>query len=202
MAQDPYIIDCGSFLRLNQGANRIRVISAPYQGWFHLFEGKSVKCTKFAGECKICEGSDSDGKRNEPQRRWIVAVINRSWDFDSQWFSDYGHRLFSMGGSIFGEIQKLSRHEKWGDPTKYDLNIVVDQFARPIFTVIPEPKESFEHMYQKNADEFAEGMKGPLENLTDPTTELGYIPWRCFSAEILRGCGGPTNGSAFGEEGE
>lgn len=178
-----------SMLQMNTGANRIRLISKPYMGFFHYIDGFSKKCAMYDGECKLCE----DSEISKHQRRWIVAVIDRKLTGIYENFLDKC-KLLSMGGAIFGEIQKLSRMKEWGDPAGYDLNIEINAYKRPIFTVHPIRRIPLECAAKKEAEKSVEIMKATMENMCDPTVDIdSTFRWHPLSYKIACALGPQPN---------
>lgn len=121
------------YLKLENGKNRIRCVTRPYQYSVHTYKeegdtgyGDKIKCSKHHGSCAVCE------ENNRPKLRWYVGVIDRK----TQSF-----KILDIGASVFKTIQEMSRDEAWGDPGKYDLTIIVNKSAAPAqyYTVMGVP---------------------------------------------------------------
>src|ERR1700722_4226020 len=108
------------FLRLDEGKNKIRLVTAPYQYLVHRYKkegdpgfGQKVQCSAAHGSCPLCAMGD------KAKRRWLLGVIERKTGT---------YKILDISFAVFGQIKKCSDNtEDWRDPTKYDLNIVVDK---------------------------------------------------------------------------
>jgi hypothetical protein len=105
-----------SFLRLIPGTNIVRVLTAPFQYYQHKMTypggkkyGYRVTC---AGEgCPLCKDGD------KAKIRWFIGVIDRK---------ENRFKILDIGKSIFKDIQTHASDSDWGDPSRYDMDIVVD----------------------------------------------------------------------------
>jgi hypothetical protein len=123
-----------NWMRLEQGSNVVRIVTKPHQYWYHKYKeqetdpgfGDKIMCSKFHGSCPLC---DAKVRRS---RRWFVGVIDRRTQ---------SYKILDMSRTIYQNIQKFSRDEDYGDPGRYDVDIVVDKNAGPQgwYTVIPKP---------------------------------------------------------------
>lgn len=128
------------FMKLKKGDNEIRLLTNPFQYMVHKVKkdpnnpkdfGQKVPCSIAHGSCPACDHDPKD----KPKARWLYGIINR----DSNTF-----KVLDIGWSVFSDIKKLAKNvARWGDPTKYDLNIVVDPDggATGYYSVQPLPKE-------------------------------------------------------------
>ncbi len=124
------------YMRLQSGSNRVRLITKPFQYWTHKWKeegmqgfGEKVYCSKFHGSCPCCDAED------RPKRRWFAGIIDRKTGT---------YKILDMGVAIYQKVQGYSRDEDWGDPSQYDIDIVVDKNggATGYYNVIPKPKSS------------------------------------------------------------
>jgi hypothetical protein len=123
------------FLRLDDGDNEVRLVTAPYQYLVHRYKkegdpgfGQKVQCSASHGSCPLCDTGD------KAKRRWLLGVIERKKGT---------YKILDISYAVFGQIQKYAKNAAhWGDPTKYDLNIVVDKNggATGYYSVQPVPK--------------------------------------------------------------
>jgi len=124
------------YLRLDDGENEVRLLTNPFQYTSHKIKkdpnnpkdfGQKAYCSKIHGECPACEYGD-------PKTRWLYGVISRKTGT---------YKVLDVPWSIFSQIKKLNNNPKWGDPTKYDICIIVDKNADPTsyYAVQPVPKE-------------------------------------------------------------
>ena len=101
--------------------------------------------------------------KDKPKARWLYGVINRNGNV---------FKVLDIGWSVFSDIKKLAKNvQRWGDPTKYDINIIVDPDGGPTsyYSVQPLPKEPLSAADQQIKD------KVDLEDLrrrsTPPTPD-------------------------------
>jgi len=137
------------FLRLDEGPNEIRLVTQPFQYLVHKFKkeddkgfGQKVSCSMVHGSCPLCELGD------KAKPRWFIGVISRKTGT---------YKILDISYAVFSQIRKLARAPKWGDPSKYDLDIVVDKNggATGYYTVQPQPKEPLsagDQQIKDNAD--------------------------------------------------
>ena len=146
-----------SWLRLKDGDNEIRLLTKPYQMQIHKIKkdvtdakdyGQKVNCSKFHGSCPACDLAET---RNNPgdkcKSRWLFGVIDRSTGTS---------KILDVSYGVMVSLKKYASNTKsWGDPTKYDINIVVDKKAPPTsyYSVQALPKEPLSAADQKLRDE-------------------------------------------------
>lgn len=107
------------FLRLKEGSNEVRLLTQPHQYLVHKYKkngdtgfGQKVPCSAVHGSCPLC----ATGDKAKP--RWLLGVISR----------DTGtYKILDISYMVFSAIRKLNKNPKFGDPTKYDINIEVDK---------------------------------------------------------------------------
>ena len=124
------------FMRLDEGSNELRLITQPYQMLVHRYKkegdpgyGQKVYCSAIHGSCPLC----SLGDKAKP--RWLLGVISRKTGT---------YKILDVSFAVFSQIRKLARNtQRWGDPTKYDIDIVVDKNggATGYYSVQPISKE-------------------------------------------------------------
>ena len=128
------------YMRLQSGSNRLRLVTKPFQYWVHKWKeegmqgfGEKVYCSKFHGSCPCCDAEDNDSGRTKPKRRWFTGVIDRKTGT---------YKILDMGVAIYQKVQGYSRDEDWGDPSQYDVDIVVNKQggATGYYNVIAKPK--------------------------------------------------------------
>lgn len=108
------------FLRLDEGSNEMRIITQPFQYLVHKYKkeddkgfGQKISCSKIHGECPLCDLGD------KAKPRWLLGVISRKTGT---------YKVLDISFAVFGQIRKYARNtNRWGDPTKYDIDIVVDK---------------------------------------------------------------------------
>lgn len=124
------------FLRLDEGSNEVRLITQPFQYLVHKYKkegdkgyGQKVMCSAIHGSCPLCSAGD------KAKPRWLLGVISRK----TQSF-----KILDVSYSVFSQIRKLAKNtQRWGDPSKYDIDIIVDKNggATGYYTVQPISKE-------------------------------------------------------------
>lgn len=107
------------FLRLDEGANEVRLLTQPHQYLVHKYKkdgdtgfGQKVQCSAIHGSCPLC----ATGDKAKP--RWLLGVISRKTG---------AYKILDISFMVFSAIRKLNKNPKFGDPTKYDINIEVDK---------------------------------------------------------------------------
>ena len=107
------------FLRLDEGANEIRLLTQPHQYLVHKYKkngdtgyGQKVQCSAIHGSCPLC----AQGDKAKP--RWLLGVISRKTGT---------YKILDISYMVFSAIRKLNKNAKFGDPTKYDINVEVDK---------------------------------------------------------------------------
>jgi hypothetical protein len=128
------------WLRLDEGDNELRFVTAPYQYLVHRYKkdkfdkiGQKIPCSAIHGSCPLCSHSDDDTKK--VRRRWLVGVISRKTGT---------YRVLDISWAIFSQIKDYNNDKRWGEPSKYDVNIVKNSKATSPadwYRVIPLPKE-------------------------------------------------------------
>lgn len=125
------------FLRLDEGDNELRLLTNPFQYLVHKIKrdhtnpkdfGQKVSCSAIHGDCPACA-------HDKAKPRWLYGVISRKTGT---------YKILDVSFAVFSQIRKLARNvQRWGDPTKYDINIVVDKNggATGYYSVQPLPKE-------------------------------------------------------------
>lgn len=133
------------FLRLEPGSNELRLVTAPFQYMFHKYQvegdkfGKRVRCSKIHGECPLCDTGD------KPKPRWFIGVISRKTN---------KYQILDIGWAVFNQIKTLAQNKRFGDPQKYDIDIIVNPNggATGYYQVLGLPKEPLTAEDQKIKD--------------------------------------------------
>lgn len=140
------------FLRLEEGSNEMRLITQPFQYLVHKAKkdasnpkdfGQKVACSAIHGSCPLCETGD------KAKPRWLLGVIERKKGT---------YKILDISFAVFSQIRKLARNtQRWGDPTKYDVDIVVDKNggATGYYSVQPiskEPLSATDQQIKDNVD--------------------------------------------------
>lgn len=166
------------FLRLDEGPNKIRLLTKPHQYITH----KGVKAVGDRGFGQKVMCSNPDGKGSCPlcdqghkaNARWFFGVIDRKTG---------AYRLLDTSYQVYSQIKKYANNEEWGDPLKYDLNIIVDKNGGPTgyYSVQPVPHKplsaadqaiqvDFEDLKRRVSPFTVEQVQKKLEKLLDGGT--------------------------------
>lgn len=153
------------FMRLDEGSNEMRLVTQPYQYLSHKYKkegdpgyGQKISCCATNGECPLCKAGD------KAKRRWFLGVISRKTGT---------YKILDISYAVFMQIQKLAKNTaRWGDPSKYDIDIVVDKNggATGYYTVQPiskEPLTAEDQVIKDNAD-----LDDLKRRVTPPTPEF------------------------------
>lgn len=83
---------------------------------------------------------------DKPKPRWFIGVITRK---------DQSYKVLDVGYAVYQSIKKLATNPRWGDPSKYDIDIFVDKKggATGYYTVQPIAKEPLSAENQKTVDD-------------------------------------------------
>ncbi len=108
------------WLRLEEGPNEMRLLTKPFQYFVHKFKkdgdtgfGQKVHCSAIHGSCPLC----ATGDKAKP--RWLLGVISRKTNT---------YKILDISFAVFSQIRKYAKNAgRFGDPTKYDINIEVDK---------------------------------------------------------------------------
>lgn len=171
------------FLRLDEGSNELRLVTAPYQYLVHKYKkdgdpgfGQKVGCSQLHGSCPLCALGD------KAKPRWFYGVISRKTGT---------YKILDISFAVFSQIRKLARNtQRWGDPTKYDIDVVVDKNggATGYYSVQPISKEPLSAEDQKIKDD------ADLDDLkrrcTPPTVDL--VQKRIDKINGVDGTGAPA----------
>ena len=136
------------FLRLDEDDNELRLLTNPFQYLVHKIKkdptnpkdfGQKLLCSAVHGSCPACDMGD------KAKPRWLYGVLARKTG---------SYKILDVSFAVFSQIRKLARNlNRWGDPTKYDINIVVDKTG--YYSVQPLPKEALsatDQQIKDNAD--------------------------------------------------
>lgn len=153
------------FLRLDEGSNELRLVTQPFQYLVHKYKkdendkiGQKVGCSAIHGSCPLCDAGD------KAKARWFLGVISRKTGT---------YKILDVSYAVFSQIRKLARNtQRWGDPTKYDVDIIVDKQggATGYYSVQPiskEPLSAADQLLKDNAD-----LDDLKRRATPPTLEM------------------------------
>lgn len=137
------------FLRLEDGANTIRVITKPHQYLVHSGVkavgdagfGQKIYCSMANdGKCPLC----AQGLKSSA--RWMLGTIDRKSN---------SYKVLDVSGAILYGIKSLVNNAKWGDVSKYDVDVMKNSKAPPqqYYSVQPTPHSPLSASDQKIIDE-------------------------------------------------
>lgn len=163
VGSDKKTVNKDLFLRLSEGDNELRLITQPHQYLVHKYKkdptnpkdfGQKIRCSIIHGSCAVCELNDV------AKPRWLFGVIDRKTG---------ASKILDVGSAVLQQLKKWVSNTKFGDPTKYDINVVVDKRGGPAgyYTVQAYPKEPLSAEDQKVRDSFD---MEELKRLTTPLT--------------------------------
>lgn len=116
------------FMNLDEGPNPVRLITSPHQFYIHWTKDvtgatRKVRCA--LDGCPLCRNGDKS------IARWYFNVINRKTG---------NCAVLEVGPQIFKQILGLAKKDKWGDPRRYDVDIMRQpKNSQPLYVVSPEP---------------------------------------------------------------
>lgn len=138
------------FLRLEEGSNELRLVTQPFQYLVHKYKkegdpgfGQKVSCSAIHGSCPLCALGD------KAKPRWLLGVIARKTGT---------YKILDISFAVFSQIRKLAKNtQRWGEPTKYDIDVVVDKNggATGYYSVQPiskEPLSAADQVIKDSAD--------------------------------------------------
>ena len=137
----------GSFMRLEEGDNVVRVITSPYQFYIHWTKDESnqsckVRCAM--ENCPVCQRGEN------ASARWFIGVLNKKGDKAVP-------SLLEISLQVYSQIKALKNKKNWGDPRAYDISITrKPKGSQPLYVVTPEPKAACSDEEKKMAKAFIE----------------------------------------------
>lgn len=148
----------GSYMKLQQGENKIRILSKPIIGWIDWDNNKPLRF----------------GMKNKPEKPINpTKAIRHFWAILVFDYADNGVKILEITQqTIQSAISNLSKDNDWGNPGEYDIKIVKKgQDKQTEYVVTPSPKKPLTEE-QKQA---AKDKPVNLDNLfkgTDPFSIL------------------------------
>jgi len=125
------------FMKLEEGINKVRIFTNPFQFVVHWVEDASgqnrkIKCA--IENCPLCR------KGVKAQTRWYIGVLD---------YKSGQPKILEVGSQIFNSIHSYATDEEWGEKiTKpwgeifaYDIAIMRGpKGTNPLYSVQPSPK--------------------------------------------------------------
>ena len=119
------------YLKLQNGENRMRIVSAPSQleiHWEEALDGSKKKIICLGPKCPICK------KGGKLQTKYQMKVIDRA---------DNTVKVLECGKQIVKAIKGYAVDPDYGDPTTYDIKIKKEGTGRDTrYTVVAVPNKT------------------------------------------------------------
>lgn len=190
------------FVRLKEGNNSLRIITAPAKYWFVKFEdgksqyGRRVNCAYPAVPRDECPTVKAGYK---PKKRYLTGVIVRNAEGEDE------VKLFDMSVLVYEQLQAFKDDPEYGTPDQFDINVRFNpKAASPggFYTVIPRGKKPLSEEDQALINDVGTDVIG--ENLTrlctPPSVErvegfLKKLGWDGSSKVESASAGGSSDGN-------
>lgn len=120
----------GNFLKLEDGANKIRLCTKALEVAYHEDKtGTKYSTTVCSGDgCELCKAG------NPKKFKYAFLVINRK---------DGKPYIYESPITVFRQIVAYETNQEYGDIRKYDITINKAGIARnTTYTIMPSPKKS------------------------------------------------------------
>jgi hypothetical protein len=181
----------GDYMKLKQGANKFRILSAPilgYEYWTAPKAGEQYGKPVRSRELPKVIPVDADiSKGWNPKHFWAMVVWN---------FEDRAVQILQLSQkSIQQSLTELIHNEEWGDPRGYTITITrKGEMLDTEYSVVPSPKADvpaeITRMYEeKNVDLDALYDGGNPFDATDrnPATDAKTFPTTATEARQASG---------------
>lgn len=146
------------FMRLEQGSNKVRVFTNPFQFIVHWSKdatgaNRKIKCA--VENCPLCR------KGVKAQYRWFLGVIDRKTGQT---------KILEISSQIYLGIKNYVSNPDWGDVKMYDIDVTRGApNTNPLYTVMPSPnKGPLTAEEQEAVDAFLERVD--ISKFTQPST--------------------------------
>jgi len=118
----------GSYMKLQQGENKFRILSSPIIGWL---DWKDKVPYRFP-------------LKNKPEKPLGEQAIKHFWAMIVWDYSDQAVKILEITQSTIQKaIQTLAKDEDWGSPHEYDIKVTrKGQDKSTEYTVNPSPKKA------------------------------------------------------------
>lgn len=148
------------FMKLEQGANVVRIMANPVQfyiHWLDLPDGSKTKVNSPVEDPELLQRLEDEGFKRKP--RWLVKVLDRR---------DEEFKVLEVGPQVYNGIRALYNNSKWGRVTSYDITIHRGKpGTQPLYTVTPDPKEPLDGSLKGKFQDFNDSLN--LERLIQPS---------------------------------
>lgn len=155
----------GNFMRLQDGDNKIRILSKPIVGWLDWKDKQAYRFTM----------------KNKPDKPLDKNPIRHFWAFIVWNYNDQAVQILEITQqTIQTAIANLSKDEDWGAPFEYDIKITKKgKDLETKYSVTPSPKKPVPDEIQKAALEKPAYLEAMFSNadpwvVTDKSTELAF----------------------------
>lgn len=161
-----------SWLRLDAGSNVIRLVTRPHQYVVHKGVkavgdkgyGQKINCSNpdGKGQCPVCDELVKGGHEAKAGTRWFLGVIDKKNTY----------KILDISWQVYSAIKNYNASAVWGDPMKYDLDIVVNKNGGPTgyYSVQPIPHKPLSLEAAKARDEA--DLADLKRRVTPPTPEF------------------------------
>ena len=130
---DPFISDeiaaggPSSYMKIQKGENKLRIISKPIEGWIEWVDKKPYRTT-------LDDAPEKKDEDNPPKKFLAMAVIDRDDETVKIWEVTQK--------SVIKAIKALASNPDWGVPFSYDLTITkTGEDLKTKYVVTPSPKK-------------------------------------------------------------
>lgn len=158
----------GNFMKLQDGENKIRILSKPIVGWLDWKDKKPYRFTM----------------KNKPEKPMDKNPIKHFWAFVVWNYSTKSIQILEITQqTIQSAIANLSKDDEWGAPYHYDIKI--NKKGKDLdteYSVTPSPKKPVSDEQSKAALEkpcYLEAMFANADPwiVTDKSTEIELLPF-------------------------
>ena len=170
------------FLRLKEGNNIIRIVTAPYVYHMIRFKGPNDKRpygTRVNSSYPKYDNCPTEpfwtwnreAKKPLPKERYLAGVIDRSKEDDGP-----SIKIYDLSQLVFEQLHNFKEDPEYGPATTYDINIRFNPKAtspQGYYTVIPRPKVELSEADLNLIEETGENLhKVLLRHATPPPVEV------------------------------
>ncbi len=145
------------FMDLKEGDNLVRVFTNPYQffiAWIKDASGVNRKLKSAIENCPLVKAG------HDIKPRWYVGVLDRK---------SGQPKILEVSSQIYLGIKNYHSDPRWGDVTKYDLNIKrAPKGSQPLYSVIAYPPKPLDEQEKSLIRNFKERVN--IEKFTQPPT--------------------------------
>lgn len=128
ISEDSISTGSASYLKLEKGDTKVRIISKPISGWLEWVDKNPIRTTLEEGE------PEATDPKNKPKKFVTFAVIDKK--------DDLVKILELTQQSVIKAIRALASNADWGNPFSYDITINrTGEDLKTKYTVTPSPKK-------------------------------------------------------------